>query len=91
MKIKRVQKKWVEKNETTNYNGKTTVFVLPSVTPMKEQEDYMCFMKQNRNKVFHRKYNNIEKCAGIGLNGFFHTLKNKCRLKNLGSRLGFAC
>ena len=34
--------------KTTNYNGKTTVFVLPSVTPMKEQEDYMFFMKQNK-------------------------------------------
>ena len=45
---------WVEK-KTTNYNGKTTVFVLPSVTPMKEQEDYMFFMKQNKNKVFHQK------------------------------------
>ena len=54
MKIKRVQKSGL-KNETTNYKGKTTVFVLPSVTPMKEQEDYMCFMKQNKNKVFHQK------------------------------------
>ena len=44
-----------KKNQTTNYNGKTTVFVLPSVTPMKEQEDYMFFMKQNKNKVFHQK------------------------------------
>ena len=43
---KACSKKWVEKNKTTNYNGKTTVFVLPSVTPMKEQEDYMFFMKQ---------------------------------------------
>ena len=58
MKIKRVQKNGLKKT-TTNYNGKTTVFVLPSVTPMKEQEDYMFFMKQNKNKVFHQKTLNI--------------------------------
>ena len=50
MKIKRVQKNGLKKT-TTNYNGKTTVFVLPSVTPflMKEHEDYMFFMKQSKN------------------------------------------
>ena len=54
---KACSKKWVKKMKLliNNYKGKTMVFVLPSVTPMKEQEDYMCFMKQNKNKVFYQK------------------------------------